>query len=103
MYVARWQVDARFGYKQTVIDLMRSWLKEVGVQAGADKMEPKLLTGTIGAKEARIEVDHTIETLEQLERFFEAIGKNEAHGKWAKELESYVVSGSSVWTIYRIL
>ena len=101
MFVARWQIDARFGHKQTVIDLMHKWLREVGAKAGADKMDVKVLTGSIGAREATIEVNHTVESLAQLEQFFAAIGKIEAHKQWGKELEPYVVSGSASWTIYR--
>ena len=50
MFVARWQIDARFGHKQAVIDPMRHWLKEIGTKAGADKMDVKLLTGSVGAR-----------------------------------------------------
>src|SRR5213078_4449018 len=85
MFVARWQVDARFGHKQAVIDLMHKWLKEIGAKAGTDKMDVKLLTGSIGAREATIEVNHTVASLAELERFFGAIGKNEAHKQWGKE------------------
>ena len=31
------------------------------------------------------------------------IGKIEAHAAWGKEMEPYVVSGTSQWTIYRIV
>ena len=103
MFIARWQVDARFGHKQAVIDLMRKWLTEIGSKAGTDKMDVKLLTGSIGAREATIEVNHTIASLAELERFFEAIGKNEAHKQWGKDIEPYVVSGSPCWSIYRVL
>ncbi len=103
MFVARWQIDARFGHKQTVIDLMQRWLREVGAKAGTDKMDVKLLTGSIGAREATIEVNHTVQSLDELDRFFAAIGKIEAHKQWSKELEPYVVSGSAFWTIYRVL
>ena len=103
MFVARWQVDARFGHKQAVIDLMHKWLKEIGSKAGTDKMDVKLLTGSIGAREATIEVNHTIASLADLDRFFEAIGKNEAHKQWGMALEPHVVSGSAVWTIYRVV
>lgn len=30
MMVARWSIDAKFGYKQSVIDAMQSWLREIG-------------------------------------------------------------------------
>jgi hypothetical protein len=103
MLIARWQIDARFGHKQTVIDLMHKWLREVGSKAGTDKMDVKLLTGSVGAREATIEINHTVENLAQLEQFFAAIGKIDAHKQWGKELEPYVVSGSSHWDIYRVL
>ena len=103
MLIARWQIDTRFGHKQTVIDLIRRWEREIGSKAGTDKMDFKILTGSIGAREATVEVNHTVENLAQLERFFEAIGKSDAHKQWGKDLESYVVSGSSLWNIYRIV
>ena len=103
MLVARWQIDARFGHKQTVIDLLKRWERDIGSQAGTDKFDFKLLTGSVGVREATVEADHTVENLAQLERFFEGIGKNEAHKQWGKDLEPYVVSGSSLWTVYRVI
>ena len=103
MFVARWQIDARFGQKQNVIDLAQRWLREVGSKAGTDEMDVKVLTGSIGAREATVEINHTVESLAHLERFFETIGKNTAHKQWGKDLEPFVVSGSAVWTIYRVV
>ena len=103
MLIARWQIDAKFGQKQTVIEMFRSWEREIGSKAGTDKMDFKILTGSIGAREATVEVNHTVENLAQLEKFFETIGKSEAHKKWGKDLEPYVVSGSSSWSIYRVV
>ncbi len=103
MFVARWQIDARFGHKQTVIDLLRRWEREVGTKSGTDKMDFKILTGSIGAREATVEANHSVESLAQLEQFFAAIGNNDAHRQWGCELEPYVVSGSAVWSIYRAL
>ena len=79
MLIARWQIDARFGHKQTVVDLLRKWEREVGTKAGTDKMDFKILTGSIGAREATVEANHTVESIAQLEQFFAAIGKIEAH------------------------
>jgi len=103
MFVARWHIDARFGHKQDVIDLVHRWLRDIGSKAGTDKMDVKVLTGSVGAREATVEVNHSIESLAELEQFFVAIGKNDAHKKWGKELEPHVVSGSAIWTIYRLL
>ena len=103
MFTARWHVEARFGHKQTVVDLMRHWIEEIGTQAGTDQMNVQLRTGSIGAKEAVLEIDHTVESLAQLERFFDTIGRIDAHKQWGKEMEPYIVSGSTYWTVYRVL
>jgi hypothetical protein len=103
MLIARWQIDARFGHKQTVIDMLQRWRREIGSTVGLDKMDMKIMTGSIGAREATVEAHHSVESLAQLEAFFEAIGKNEAHKQWGKDLEPYVVSGSSYWNIYRVI
>jgi len=103
MFVARWQIDARFGQKQNVIDLGQRRLCEIGSKAGTDKMDVKVLTGSIGAREATVEINHTVESLAQLERLYETISKNEAHKAWGKELEPHVVSGTAVWSIFRVV
>ena len=46
---------------------------------------------------------HQVDGLAQLEAFFARIGKIDAHAKWGKEMEPYVVSGTSLWNIYRIV
>jgi hypothetical protein len=102
MFVARWQIDARFGHKQTVIEKMRDWERKIGRQAGTEQMDFRILTGSIGAGEATVEVNHTVESLTQLEGFFDAIGKIDAHKAWGRELEPYVVSGTPVWRIFRV-
>lgn len=34
---------------------------------------------------------------------FSARWQIDAHAKWGKEMEPYVVSGTSLWNIYRIV
>ncbi len=113
MFVARWQIDARFGHKQTVIDLLRKWEREVGTKAGTDKMDFKILTGSIGAREATVEANHSVESMAQLEQpppypppqagEGREGGHSDAHRQWGRDLEPHVVSGSAVWNIYRVL
>src|SRR5260370_37348513 len=103
MFVARWKIDARFGHKQAVIDLLQKWEREVGTKAGTDKMDFKILTGSIGAREATVEANHAVESMAQLEQFFTAIGNNEAHRQWGRDLEPHEVSGSEVWNTYPAL
>jgi hypothetical protein len=103
MFSARWQIDARFGHKQTALELMRKWEREIGSQVGLADLKFRLMTGSIGAREATIESHHEVESLAQLEALFAKIAKIDAHAKWGKELEPYVVSGTSQWQIFRIV
>ena len=50
MLTARWQIDARFGHKQTVIDMLRKWEREVGSKkAGTGNFDFKMLNGSVGS------------------------------------------------------
>src|SRR4029078_2347614 len=102
MLVARWQIDARFGHKQAVVDILQSWLREMGSKAGTGAMDVKVLHGSVGALESRVEANHSLESLAQLEQVFGAIDKHNAHKQWAKDLEPYVVSGTPRWEIFRV-
>jgi hypothetical protein len=103
MLIARWQIDARFGHKDKVIDLVRGWERDVGPKVGLEKMKVQVLTGSIGAREATVELDHSVASLAELEQFFERLGKNDAHKKWSQDMEPHIVSGSSHWQIFRVL
>lgn len=76
---------------------LQSWLRDIGSKAGTDKMDVKVLAGSIGALESGVEAHHSIESPAQLEQFFATIGKNNAHKQWGKDLEPYVVSGTPRW------
>ena len=103
MLIARWQVEARFGYKQSAINSMKKWLKDVGSQAGWKPGKVRLITGSIGANESTIETEMKIKDLKELDEAWAKLSKLEAHKKWGKEFEKYVVSGTARWTIYRIV
>ena len=103
MMVARWSIDAKFGYKQNVVDLMQRWLKEIAPQAGIKTDKARLLTGSIGALEATIQSEHVIEDLTELNQVWDKLAAIPAHKQWSKELEPFVVSGTSRWEIYRVL
>jgi hypothetical protein len=101
MLIARWQIDARFGYKQKVIDALVQWTREIAPQVGLSKGQ--ILTGSIGALEATVEHNWEIADLAELERAWTKLGTLEAHKKWSKDLEPNVVSGTARWSIYRVL
>lgn len=103
MMVARWSIDAKFGYKQNVVDAMKRWLRDIGPQAGFKDDRTRLLTGSVGALEATVQTEHLIEDLGELNRVWDKLATIPAHQQWSKELEAHVVSGTSRWEIFRVL
>jgi hypothetical protein len=103
MLIARWQIDARFGHKQKALDLMQEWEEQIGRKAGLDPARSSILTGSIGVREATIENNMTVDSLAELERFFETIATIPAHAEWSRKLEPFVVSGTARWSILRIV
>lgn len=103
MMVARWSIDARFGYKQNVVELMQRWLSEIAPQVGITADKTRLLTGSIGALEATIQSEHEVENLVELNQVWDKLAAIPAHKQWSKDLEPFVVSGTSRWEIYRVL
>ena len=101
MMIARWQIDARFGQKQKVIDALAQWARDVAPLAGLHKGQ--ILSGSIGALEATVEHNWEVADLAELERAWAKLGTIEAHQRWSKDLETNVVSGTARWTIYRVL
>ncbi|HVL55517.1 MAG TPA: hypothetical protein VM491_03370 [Burkholderiaceae bacterium] len=101
--IARWQIDARFGHKQKVIEMLQKWNSEIGSQLGVGAEKSRIVTGSIGAAEATIEQEWQVPDLAELERAWAKLGSLAAHAQWGRELEPYVVSGSSRWTIYRVI
>jgi hypothetical protein len=103
MMLARWSIDAKFGYKQNVVELMQSWLRDIAPQVGIKADKTRLLTGSVGALEATIQSEHLIEDLGELNRIWDKLAAIPAHKQWSKELEPFVVSGTSRWEIFRVL
>jgi len=103
MMVARWSISARFGYKQNVIDLMQRWMKEIAPQVGLSAEKTRLLTGSIGALEATVQSEHLVKDLDELNRAWDKLATIAAHKQWGKDLEPFVVSGTSRWEIFRVL
>ena len=103
MIVAKWQIDARFGHKQNVIDMLGAWARDIAPQIGWTADKGRLLTGSVGAKEATVVHEWTVSDLADLDRAWTALGKIDAHKAWGQQLEPHVVSGSSCWEVYRVL
>jgi hypothetical protein len=103
MMIARWSIDAKFGYKQNVVDAMKRWLRDIAPQVGITEERIRLMTGSIGALEATVQSEHVIEDLAELNRIWDQLATIPAHQQWGRELEPFVVSGTNRWEIYRLL
>jgi hypothetical protein len=103
MMIARWQIEARFGHKQTVIDMLKRWNEEIGAQVGWTADKVRILTGSVGALESTIQSEVEIDDLAALDAAWDKLGTIEAHKKWSKEIEPYIVSGTPHWQIFRVL
>ena len=103
MIIARWNIDTRFGQKQTVVDSIKKWLKEIGVQIGWTEEKVKVLTGSVGAPESSVQVEVLLKDLSELNASWDKLGTIEAHKQWGKDLEPYVVSGTNRWEIFRVV
>lgn len=99
MLIARWQIDARFGHKQKVIDSIKAWSDEIAPRIGLTK--GALLTGSIGVLEATVEHNWEVESLDELERAWARLGGIPEHAQWSKDLEPWVVSGTARWSVLR--
>ncbi len=103
MMIARWSIDAKFGCKPNVVDAMRRWMREIAPKVGITEERSRLVTGSIGALEATVQAEHVIEDLAELNQAWDKLATIPAHQQWGRELEPYVVSGTSRWEVYRLL
>lgn len=103
MFVARWSVDVKFGHKDQAMDIFRKWQKEVGEKVGWGNGASRILTGSVGAPESRIENEMQVSSLGDLERAFAEMPKHAYHKKFSDELEPHIVSGTNRWEVFRVL
>jgi hypothetical protein len=101
MIVARWSIDARFGHKQKVIDSMITWQKEIGSTIGWTDV--RLVTGSVGAHESTVQSEVVLKDLAELSASWDKLATIDAHKKWSKDLEPYIVSGTPRWEVFRVL
>lgn len=103
MIVARWQIDAKFGHKSQVIDSIKRWAEEIGTQIGWKSDQMRMTTGSVGAKESTVVTEIELENMTELDESWDKLQEIEAHKRWSKDLEQYIVSGSHRWEIYRVI
>ena len=103
MLIARWQIDARFGRKQKVIDALARWAREIAPKVGLDEGRGQTLSGSVGALEATVEHNWQVADLAELERAWAQLPSIDAHKQWSIDLEPDIVSGTARWTIWRVV
>lgn len=103
MMIARWRVQARFGRKQAVLDLMRRWWREIAPQIGWGSGQVRILTGALGTPESVIDVEVAIDDLAALNDAWARLADAEGQSQWAAELEPHIVSGTPAWSVRRIV
>jgi len=103
MMIARWSIDARFGYQSMVADMMQRWMQEIGSQIGWSPDKARLYTGSVGTHESMVQSEIQIRDLSELDAAWAKLATIEAHKRWGKEIEPYVVSGSPRWEILRVI
>jgi hypothetical protein len=101
MMVAKWQIDARFGQKQKVIEKLKEWSSQIAPQVGLHR--GRILTGSIGALEATVVHEWEVADLVELHRAWTELANIPAHAQWSKDLEPFVVSGTARWEIFRVV
>ncbi len=103
MMVARWSIDARFGYKAEVVDALQRWMREIGSQIGWKAENVRILTGSVGTREATVQAEILIRDLAELNAAWDRLATLDAHKQWSQDLEPFVVSGSPRWEVLRVV
>ena len=103
MMIARWHFEAKFGHKQEAIALGKEWDEQIGKQTDLDVEGSRTVTGSVGAKEAAVQVDYQIEGLAELQEFFDKIATIKMHEEWGKRMGEVIVSGSTYWEVFRVV
>lgn len=103
MMIARWQFEAKFGYKQDAINLITKWYNEIGSQIGWPLDKVRIITGSVGASESIVECEIEIEEMKSIDESWIKLATIEKHKTWGKQFEKYIVSGSTKWQFYRVV
>ena len=77
--------------------------EQIGAQTDIDVTRSRILTGSVGASEALVEMETEIEGLDDLQRFFDKISSISMHEDWGKKMGDVVVSGSTRWEVFRVI
>ncbi len=99
MFVARWQLTAKFGKVEDTIAILRRWEIDVGERVGWKPSSVRILAGFIGSSSNEIDFEARAENLTDLEAALNDMERNPHHREYLKQLERCL--SSSRWVVYR--
>ncbi len=103
MMNARWQFTTKFDHKQTAIELLKEWNKQIGSQTNIDVSKERIVTGSVGNSEGLVETEFEIENLQDLDDFFSKIATVKMHEEWGAKMGEVIVSGSTRREVLKIV
>lgn len=103
MMVARWQFTAKFGYKDKALALIKEWNAEIASQTDLDISSERMLSGSVGVCEGLVEMEITIDGLDDLQKFFDQFSSVEMHKDWGRNMGEVIVDGSTRWEVFRVI
>lgn len=101
MIVARWQVNARFGHKQELIEELKQWWATIGREIG--QSDVTILTGSVGAAESLVTVDVRCRDMAEQQSQWDRLARVTEHQDFARRTEPLLVSGSTRWEILKVV
>jgi hypothetical protein len=102
MFIAAWKFDMKWGTRDETMRLMKEF--ESTEQKGWKSTSTRVLVGSIGAPESRVVVEHSFESLADLEASWEALHKNaDFFTRWVSQARNVILDGSPRWEIYRVV
>lgn len=99
MFVARWQLTAKFGKVEDTISILRRWEIDVGERVGWKPSTVRIFAGFIGTNDTDVEFETHAENLNDLEAALNDMQRNPHHREYLKQLEQTVTS--SRWVVQR--
>eukprot|EP00466_Bigelowiella_natans_P021280 jgi/Bigna1/145449/aug1.99_g20157 len=92
----------RYGSKYAAVELVQEWMRTIGAKAGLNDNNCRLLSGAVGVKESRLEMEVDMPSFAALETFWSSIPMEE-HMDWSERMKPHMVDGSPEWQVYRKL
>ena len=97
--IARFSYDIPFGKKSQAFKVMKKW-ESIGQELGFPKA--RILVSSIGAPESRIQEEYEFKDLAALQNAWAKLDDPRMPA-WQEEMAPYIVPGSHVWEVFRIL